>query len=424
MVEVGEKSSFVKRTYIIDILFLLILIVFCYIYTFHTKELVEIDGDFGNGYWAVIAGNAKTLMNGEYPLWTPYLWGGYTNAGSIFGCFYPIFIPLYFIFWNSETQCLSFLFFTAVLFIHLSIFSIGTYFLGKKVTHSRLVSWVCASLATFCGCTLHGYHWAYIFIGFSWIPVFVFAYSNVLDLAEKGKLWTLLSASIIALVGLGSTSHGLLFLAGCMFFVFISYVVSDYKNFFKYLKKSILIGLLGISMCAIQIIPFIQNMRLAHRFVNSPNGILDYAEYVRNVVPVSYLHQLLGQHTGWYAMSLLLFLAIVYAYKLKTKKDKQLIVFAKIFLIFTFCMVSGAFLPDLMWHVFGFNQIRQQSLWLPCISIAGSILAGYVISCFYSCKLDLKEYKINAVDVVILILVFGKMKVSQKVSKKLAPQMA
>ncbi len=274
------------------------------------------------------------------------------------------------IFWDPETQTLSYYYLSAANLIHLSGFSIGTYFLLKRITNNQLISLACASLTTFCGCTLHGYHWSYIFIGFSWIPFFLLTYSKALDSKDISFRWIAVSAFILALIGTGSTSHGLMFTAVCMFFLFISYVIINRTAFLEYLKKSLCVGLLGLSMCAIQLFPFFQIMGRSFRYVNSANGTLDYAEYMKYTIPVTDMHQFLGQHAGWYAMSLLMFLAAIYAYKLKgDDKNNALMLFAKILFVFAICMVDGAFLPDLTCHIPGINHMREEFLWLPYLSL-------------------------------------------------------
>lgn len=392
-----------KKKAIYDILAILSIILLCYIYTFVIKCVGDIDGDSGNGYWAVMAGNARTFMNGEFPLWSPYLWGGYVNAGSIFGCFYPIFYLLYIVFWSPNTGTLSYSFLVAVDFINLSIFGCGIYILNNKViTSNKICSWICAVLATFCGCILTGYHWAYIFIGFSWIPLFLFAYINSLEKELlTNRKWIIISAVILAMVGFGSTSHGLLFLAVCMFLMFASFVLCNPSKFMHYFKTSLIIGFLGLGLCAIQLLPFIQNMMLSYRYVNSESGILDYAEYMRNVIPASDWHQLLGSHTGWYAMSLMLFLLAIISLKFKSEKCKEIKLFAIILFSFTICMVSGAFLPDLMWHIPGIKQMREQFLWTPYLSISCGILAGISFTNLLDSDFGRLKWKLTVVDFVV-----------------------
>lgn len=394
-----------KRRYLYDVIALGGIITLCFIYTFIIKCVNGIDGDYGNGYWAVMAGNARIFMNGELPLWNPYLWGGYINAGSIFGCFYPFFYILYFIFWDSDAQTLSYLFLIAVNFMNLSVFGCGMYVLEKKIINNRAYAWICAVLATFCGCTLTGYQWAYIFIGISWIPLFLYTYTNALEKQWSiCNIWIVVSTVIIAIVGLGSTSHGLLFLAVCMGFMFIAFVICSPNKFWEYLKKSLLIGFLGLGLCAVQLLPFVQNMMYSYRYVDSASGVLDYEEYMRNIVPVSDLHQLLGSHDGWYAMSLLLFLLAVISFRFKVNKYKEMEIFARVLFGFTICMVSGAFLPDLMWHIPGIKQMREQFLWTPYLSISCSILAGIGLIGLLSIITRQSKLKLCMLDIIIGLL--------------------
>lgn len=394
-----------KKEYLKDVFAMGFIIALCIIYTFVIKCVSGIDGDFGNGYWAVMAGNARTFMNGEIPLWSPYLWGGYINAGSIFGCFYPIFYLLYFVLWDVDAQILPYTFLIAVNCINLSVFGCGIYVLDKKIISNRACAWVCAVLATFCGCTLTGYQWAYIFIGISWIPLFLYSYTNALENQSlSSRKWQVFSAVILAMVGLGSTSHGLLFLAVCMGFMFISFLICMPDRFKEYLKKSLIIGFLGLGLCAIQLLPFLQNMLLSHRYVDSESGILDYAEYMRNIVPVSDLHQLLGRHIGWYAMSLLLFLLAVISFRFKVGKHKEIELFARILFVFTICMASGAFLTDLTWHIPGIKQMREQFLWVPYLSISCSILAGFGLAGLSVDIIRYSKWRLHVIDVVVGIL--------------------
>ena len=395
-----------KNVIIYDVFAILSIIVLCYLYTFVNKCVFGIDNDSGDGYWAVMAGNARTTMEGEFPLWSPYLWGGYSNVGSIFGCFYPIYYFLYFIFWDSDTHMLSYFFLAAVNFINLSIFGCGIYVLNNKIINSsKVCSWICAVLATFCGCILTGYQWAYIFIGISWIPLFLYAYINSLKKElTANKKWIVISAVILAMVGLGSTSHGLLFLAICMFLMFVSFVICHPKKFTHFLKTSLIVGFLGLGLCAIQLLPFIQNMMVSYRYVDSASGVLDYAEYMRNVVPASDLHQLLGCHAGWYGMSLMLFLLAIVSFKFKSKENKEIKLFAIILFAFAICMVSGAFLPDLMWHVPGIKQIREQFLWTPYLSISCSILAGISFANLLNSEFWHSKWKLTVTDFIVGLL--------------------
>ena len=361
-----------------NLFFALLLLLSCYVYIFLLNSATYIDGDAGNGYWAVIAGNAKIFMDGEIPLWNNYLWGGVTNSGSLYGCFYPIFYLLYYVFWDYESSSLSYYFLPTVYFIHMTLYAIGMYFLSKKINGNSYLSFVCALLCTFCGAFLTGFHWAYISIGFSWLPLFILFYASALENFHRKE--TILASGIIGLIGLGSIPHGLLFSAIVMILICFCFVICNTKKTKNYLIVSLKIGSLGIGLCAVQLFQFVMNIHRSNRYIDSPNGKLDYQEFLRNTVSAVDLNSMLGGHSGWFSLSIFaLLLSILSLFYFRKNSTDGLYLFGITLFLTTVMMMLGMILPSIAWHIPGLKDMREQFLWAPLLAIASGILASYAI---------------------------------------------
>lgn len=136
-----------------DVLSILTGVGLCIYIVLTAKWMLGFGGDNALAYTACSL-VSKAIYNHELPLWNPYICGGLSNIGSpVSQAFYPINWLLSLIFYNADTQMLSYAILPANRIIHLSIYFCGMYLLLRHLKLSSASAFLIGILSTFC-CTL------------------------------------------------------------------------------------------------------------------------------------------------------------------------------------------------------------------------------------------------------------------------------
>ena len=374
------------------VLFLLGIGYFCF-----GNMLKGLSGDGGDGHYALWAANARLLHNGEFPLWNPYVWGGYGNVGHICEAFYPILVVLEYLFWDNKTETLLYSILPAYNAIHFVIGCFGMYILGRIREKKPIIAFTVTILVMFSGCFTYGVTWSYIFGSYCWI---IWLITFLYLLVETGKTrYVISSGLILSMIGLCATAQGILFavLVYIVLFIVALYINKmNLKDMINLTAKFLLSGFIGMGLASVELLPFIETNMYAFRFVPgidiaSNNGDkISLGLFTTDVSTADDVRKILGGYKGVVAICCIAFLLILFSFFIKYKTKDWFLVFSRVFMIGSFLYAIGFAVCDVFWYLPGYNAIREPILYAPFVIMMGGILMLESLEFIYEALSDSK----------------------------------
>lgn len=361
-----------------DYIFVALMVLCTVAFYFLCPWIQSLSGDSGNGHYAIWATNAKILHDGDFPLWNPYLWGGYSDVGHIHSIFYPILILLEYICWDATTGMLSYVIFPLYVAIHCFIAALGIYCIGRMNGKSSLVSFVVAMLSTYSGCFVFGKTWAYIFVGYCWIVWLLLFLLKYIE--TRRKKWIIWSGIIFGMVGLSATAQGTLFAVLIYFLIYIVYSVTNKKIDLKITGGFLISGLIGGGIASVELFPFLETTLQAYRYIpgvefGEMSSKMPLNSFKEHVVDAISFMQLFGGYVGPIAVSAFALLLIIIGLCIKKPQSQAFnLKVGKCLMFFALLYSMGIGVVDIFWYIPGYNAIREAILYAPLIIIGGSFL--------------------------------------------------
>lgn len=407
----------------VDIVDILIAFIICalVIYIFTTsKYFTSIAGDIGDSAYALWGGIATTLNKGELPLWSPYLWGGFSSIGQMMiQSFYPVTLILCKIFFNEATGMLSYNMVNVYQIIHIIILCISLYVLLRVLDFKKITCFSICLVGTFSFTILQTSSWIVFFSGFAWIPL-ILALSILFmrNSARKGWLYCILAGLSLGISGLANPGPTLLINILMFGFLFFFYAWEYKKE--KYLViqlfyKSIITGIIGMGLCSIVLLPSIQFSGLASRFVPGVGQVEGlekmplqiFTEHSATNFNLNGLLNGAGQY-GWLSIGMTMAIFLIFGFFIKKKGNKPVYYFAQFSFGFTLCYSIAFIFTDIMYYIPFYNAIREPVLYTPYIGVTAAIMAGYGMDTFFQAinqKFNLAYLKETFYNVPFLVMV-------------------
>lgn len=369
-----------------DLCCIIILGIMSFLLLYNNTYITYIGGDTGDGAYSVMAGMAQTIHNGEFPLWNPYMWGGMTSAGnSVSQAFYPITWLLCKLCFDETTGMLSY---SAVYYsniIHIFILAAGSYLLFRVMKVRSVIAFSAASLMTFCGSAFRMHGWLYIYSGLVYIPLFLSTFTLMCrDLSRKGLKYCALSGIVFGIAGLAASSHGILFLIlafAVAYFVFLWSYRAKKQSLLKITARCFLLSAIGIGIMSVSLFPFIEFLSESYRSIEGAEGIqgnqkMTLESFTKFAVEMSDLRDIVGSYYGWFALGTVLALLVIIGFFCKVKRDKEMYWIGVGLLLIGLFYSCAIWLPNLMYYVPFYNNIREPYLYSFLFALGAGIVGG------------------------------------------------
>ena len=394
-----------------------------------------------SGYWSDLTEIYVPLMkvtiesfnNGHFPFWNPYAYGGAFHSSETTSLiFYPFF---YFIYWlcDDQTNVISLL--TNVLIIHFLIIQINFYLMSRHFGMSKFGAIFCSIAFTF-SCSIVC-RWQFLIIIFTvaWLPLLIIYFDKICNSIKFKLKETLIASLLVALSFLGGHPqyffYNLLFL-GIFFLVKIVLTQSKEKNFnlIQNLKKLGFLSipiLIGIAICAVQILPTIEAIpftnRAAINFDFASDGSFQFKQFLSLLSPWTY-----GYYKGGFPIEAASYFATpgkIYHYwetacffgviplilsvlglvdRMTTITVKALIACMVFFLLYSFG--SNFFLFKLLFQLPLFESFRIPSRGMLYVTFVLCLLSGFGMEVLYQKNLQ-KKHLIAVISAIAVVIIFG-----------------
>lgn len=375
-----------KHSYYYDILACISLIIASIVMFYNVPYISGLMGDTGEAFYAVVTSNARYLANGEFPLWNPSFWQGVPNTGYLYQMFYPIMQILLLIFFNKETQFLSYHMVEAYFIIHFIIISIGFYFLARQLTKNRIICFCIPLLCIFSGAFMMIGGWFAVISGYSYVPYLIgFFILMAKTEGKKSWLYTMGIGFSIAFTGISAVTHGLLWLLST-FAVLYSFYIWENRKDKKCIKditmKCLLGGFIGMAWCAIQLLPTIEFMSLTYRWglsTESASAIsgMSFADFTQHSTTISDAREIFASARGWLSLGIPLVISVIAGFFTKAKKYNYILNLGKFLFIFALLYTLNIFVTDIIWYIPFLNSIREPFLYTSLFAIGAGIVGVF-----------------------------------------------
>lgn len=367
----------------------------CIIIVVMTSRLVfTLEGDNCAQTYALFAKGARVLQSGEISLWNPHLWGGFPNMGNFIteSC-YPVNWVLCNLFYNKESNLVSYAIVPCNLILHLSIYFAGMYFLLKKIGFSRLNSFSVGVTSTLC-CSLFSYmYWLVYIDGFCWLP-FILLCAIVMFEAEPDRklIYSVILGVLFATEASVSVSLMLVISVFIFGILFITYLFGNGRDCIaSNVKYSILSGVLGILLVAPLILSSLTFMQYMVRYVPDMGYVtwgtrLPIEEYTKHVCEPYEIWQMLDFHNNANAelpeisrLSVSAFILLFCIVGFFSREKKNIRLYYLSFFGFWVCLSAcfGIIFPAAFYYIPGLNQMREAIMYGILVNMFASILAAY-----------------------------------------------
>lgn len=391
-----------KHKEFLEIAFFLIVGVGVIIFTVLTaKSVISLDGDNCPQTYALFVDIARAMSNNEFSLWLPYIWGGGPNIGNfITEVFYPINWILCYIFYDANTDLVSYAIIPWNLIIHISIYFVGCFYLIKKIGCSKLNAFATSLTSTLC-CALFYYRtWIVYVDGFCYLPLIIL-FAIMLYEAKNKLIYSILLAILFAIEACISMSLMLVISVFIFGLLFIAYSIKNSrKNILCNLKYSVFTGFLSIMLVApllFATLIFISNMvryvpdiGFVEWGVKIP--IEEYTKYRYGWADFLHMVSFTNYNIGVSLSAFILIFCIIGFFSRK-KEYARLRYISMLAVIICGLASFGIVFPAAFYYIPGINQLREAYMYGILLNLFASIIAAFGFDTIEKYNLKKKRIK-------------------------------
>ncbi len=394
-----------------DVLFVFVNILFI-LYCFKTGGILQgLDGDLGDATYAVFAHVGESLRNGELPLWNPHLWGGY-SAASLMVIYNPIVWIISYLCFDPIKNIVTFdviVYFQMVVFF---IFVISLYLLLRVLNFRRLVCMITSLGFAYLTSNLSFFSWIMFFSCIVFLPALIACF--VLIVKSEGLLsvkYAAFAGIVIGMMGLSRAAQPFLesMLVYMVIYIFWAWQnISDKAKVISVTKNIMLSLAIGVLISAVALVPFIQFMGMAYRFVPGADesGALTYALFTEHSVTIESLNGIFNSTSRWFNFGVFNLIMIVAGFFVKDIKEKYLYDGTRFVFICSVLYSMGIFLPQTFYYIPFFNGIREPFLYVPLVIITSAIISAYGLGGILEFESPSKTFKnIGILMICITVIV-------------------
>lgn len=356
--------------------------------TYFPKVVAILDGDNAPQTFSLYSFSAKSVINGEMPLWTPNIWSGISNVGTpITESFYPINWLLGVLFWNRSLGFVSYGMISANIFIHLSLYFLGMFFLLKKRNVSTLVagllsvsSIMCFSFARYC---LHGSWYSYM-DAVCWYPLIIFFGLKLIETDNnKKKYFVVILGFLFAIEATISVGPTLVFIAITMVIMFALYGIYNSKiknSLFKIIASGIL-AIILVTPILISVASFAQKCA---RYIDDLGGWLygsakiPFANFNEQVININDIKAMVNfqPQVSCTSFAVIIFLLALIGIAVKNKEKDYFHLWEIIFMLYSVLYCIGVLIPDIVYYIPFLNSMREPYMYGIFANIYLTLLAS------------------------------------------------
>jgi len=346
--------------------------------------LSSIYNDIAHYFFPMLSFGFGLLKQGIIPFWNPYIFCGAPFLANIQT---SIFYPLNFLYLLLEVpQAINY-----TLALHLFLSAIFTYLLLLRYKVGRFGSIVGAIVYTFqAPQIMHIYagH-PHAIAAMAWLPMMIFLLDKLIN--EDGYKWAIFLSIAIAFQFLAGYTQYFFYSMTLLCFYLLFFIL---KKRDAVIKKASKIGLfamaslLGLSLCAIQLLPSLEMVKYSGRsslsfewianFSFPPANLITFLipDFFGNVIDTPYWGRYLLWDVTAYIGILPLLLALIAIWRVKKIQVRFFIVV----FVASIILAMGKFTPMLKIlysHIPGFNLFRGSAKWIFISGLSLSILSGF-----------------------------------------------
>lgn len=362
-----------------------ILLIWIVVFTSH--YIIGLDGDHVPQTYALFVNVAKAIHDGNRSFWNPYLWGGFPSAGNfITEAYYPVNWLLCSIFYDADTQLVSYAVIPWNLMIHFGIYYVGMFFLIRKIGFSSLNAFLVGISSVCCFSVFYFRTWVVYLTGFCWIPVIVLLAVSMFE-AERHKkaVCAVFLGIVFAMEAFLSVSVMLVFSVFIFAALFAVYQVRrTKKDRMENFIYGSLAGISGILLSFPALLAAVVFMGKMSRFVPDIGFIetgtkIPYEEFVRSKYTFQDFQWMLsfsGEEIGLSVSAVVLVLGLAGMFSRNRKKIRVFLVAAALSVI-SFFYSFAVFFPRIAYVIPGLNNMREPFMYSVLFGFGWSILAAY-----------------------------------------------
>lgn len=389
MKNVSKIEDNIRRYNIFDIIFFLV--VCCgtvWLYMTYNRSS-SLAGDVGDAAYAIFSGTARTLRQGELPLWYPYLWGGFSGVGhTLTQSFYPITLLLCNFLYNSDLGFLSYSIINWNEILHIIILCMSYYFLFRVLRFKQITCAAIAIAATFNSGLLGVRGWIHFFNGMVWLPlILAFAILFFQNRSQKSWGYTALAGIVLGIAGLADQAQALLIDIMFFGFLFLFYVFEYRKEkteVLRIVKQFTLAIFIGVSICGISLFSALQFSINAYRFVPGTESLksmekMPFESFIEHKAGSENLNGIfMGADTsGWFSIGIFFAIFLILSFFIRNVYNKPVFRFAQFAFIFSLLYSIAVVFPHILYYIPFYSGIREPFLYAPYACMMAGILSAF-----------------------------------------------
>ena len=356
--------------------------------TYFPNVIVSLDGDNAPQTFSLYSFTAKSVINGELPLWTPNIWSGISNVGTpITESFYPINLILGILFWNNSLGYVSYGMISANIFIHLALYFIGMVLLLRK----RNINVMVAGIFSICSIMCFAFSRYFLFASWysymdaiCWYPLIIFLGLKLIEADKNNKKHFIIILGILfaieATISVGPTLV-LIAITIVVMFALAGISESSLKNsLFKIITAGILAIIISLPIL-ISVASFAQNCA---RFIDDFGGWvygsekLPFSNFNGQIISIDDIRAMINFHpqVSWTSFVGIIFILALIGIAVKNKKKDYFHIWEIIFFLYSILYCIGVLVPDIVYYIPFLNSMREPYMYGIFANIYITLLAA------------------------------------------------
>ena len=324
---------------------------------------------------------AEQVKAGYLPLWNPYIFCGFPMMASLqVGFFYPLTIIYYLLPFNLA--------FNYYMILHYFLAACFMYALLRHYQLSRSAAYFGGIVFAFSGYLLSVSNMNTSLSSVIWLPLILIFYNKLINKTEPFSKEFIILCFLFALMFLGGEPT--IFYVTIWFLIFYTLVFSVKRM--QNLGMLILMALISLGIIAVQLVPFIELIKLSDRVVRTQYELVSFSsfpprEVLNFIFPFffgnpskfgNYTVALLGEtYQGWLISPYFGILPLVFIFF--SFRDKKRSIFLAIAAVVALFLAFGRYTPlyrFLYQFIPGISMIRYPVKYLFLVTFCASMLSA------------------------------------------------